>query len=461
MIQSLPCPGCHRTLVLAADVSLQAVLRCRHCSHQFVLGEMVAAEMGFWEVVDDPNAPEPKAVGRADDAGDHDANDGAELELAESEEYVSPQLLMKKQGEKKNVDWSKFEPITHEQYERMRRKGKSPIWSMISVLLGGLASIPIATLLIWHVLGKDPLRMGPVVGRYAPWIVPTQFQPFESDFEADNRQPAPRPAPRAGASGFRRFDGEMNASPTESPSDSKAPAASETLEINTTAESRPFQIRDRRAPRPMLAPSDSSAEAQPIDETTSESPVATEIPVNDVFTIINQVEKDLEAWNERGEDREMHKKLALQIYSNLATLALAIDRIPSGSPVRRLVRTELQSVGLTITQHSDIQQLIQAGSRFWLTSHRDEPLGLAVVIEVDEVSEVENGWQVRAVAAVGEEAIPIAVPKELIVLLSPGQKLFIIGSLTSKQSIPNLAAPDIPSQSALKLMANYVRVLEP
>ena len=183
--------------------------------------------------------------------------------------------------------------------------------------------------------------------------------------------------------------------------------------------------------------------------------------MNDVFTIINQVEKDLEAWNERGEDREMHKKLALQIYSNLATLALAIDRIPSGSPVRRLVRTELQSVGLTITQHSDIQQLIQAGSRFWLTSHRDEPLGLAVVIEVDEVSEVENGWQVRAVAAVGEEAIPIAVPKELIVLLSPGQKLFIIGSLTSKQPIPNLAAPDIPSQSALNLMANYVRVLEP
>ena len=457
MIQTLPCPGCHRTLALSADVSLQAVLRCRHCSHQFVLGEMVEAELGFWEVVDDPNAPDPKVRGNVDD--------DAELELAKSEEYISPQWLLKKQAEKKNVDWSQSEPITQQQYERMRRKGKSPIWSMLSVLLGGLASIPIATLLIWHVLGKDPLRMGPVVGRYAPWIVPTRFQPYEADFEADNRLSAPH----AGASGFRRFDSVMNASPSdssettkESPSDSASTATNAPSETNTTARSRPFTVRDRRAPRPMQALPDFPETAQPNAETNSSSPSATDDPVTDVFTIINQVEMDLDAWNERGEDRELHKKLAFQTYSNLATLALAIDQIPPGSPLRRLARTELHGIGLTITQHTDIQQqLIQAGSRFWLTSHREELFGLAVVIEIAQVSEVDNVWQVTALTAANEEAMLITVPKELVSSLSPGQKFFILGSLTRMKPAANLEAPDTTSKSALSLAANYVHALEP
>ncbi len=460
MIQTLPCPGCHRTLALTADVSLQAVLRCRHCSHQFVLGEMVEAELGFWEVVDDPNAPAPKVRGNVDD----DVDD-AELELAKSDEYISPQLLLKKQAEKKHLDSSQSEPITQQQYERMRRKGKSPIWSMLSVLLGGLASIPIATLLIWHVLGKDPLRMGPVVGRYAPWIVPARFQPYEADFEADNG----RTAPPAGASGFRRFDNVMNASPSDSSkttaasaSDSASTATNAPSETNTTTQSRPFIVRDRRAPRPMQALPDFPETDQPTDETNSTGPSAIENPVTDVFTIINQVEKDLDAWNERGEDRELHKKLALQTYSNLATLALTIDQIPLGSPLRRLVRTELHGIGLTITQHTDLQQqLIQAGSRFWLTSHQDEHFGLAVVIEIAEVSEVDNVWQITALTAANEEAMLITVPKELISAISPGQKFFILGSLTRIKPAADLEAPDSTSKSALSLTASYIHALAP
>jgi hypothetical protein len=381
--------------VLAAEVSLQAVLRCRHCSHQFVLGEMVEAELGFWEVVDDPNTPKPKVVDAAEGVDD------AALELAKSEEYFSPQMLLKKQAEKENVEWSKFEPITTEQYERMRRKGKSPIWSMLSVLLGGLASIPIATLLIWHVLGKDPLQMGPVVGRYAPWIVPTRFQPNESDFEADNRQPPP-----AGASGFRRFDSVMN------------------------------------------------------DETTAQRPVITETPGSDVFTIINQVEMDMEAWNERGEDRELHKKLALQTYSNLASLALAIGDLPAASPLQRLVRTELHSVGQQVSQHTDIQHLIQSGSRYWLSSHQDRLVGLAIVINVAMATEVDNAWQLSPAIGDGEESIQITVPKEVFPSLSQGQNIFVIGSLSRMKSVSN-SELESSAKSASFLTANYVHMLEP
>ena len=419
MIQTLPCPACHRTLVLAAETSLQAVLRCRHCSHQFVLGEMVEAELGFWEVVDDPNATEPKVTSAVNV---NSAADEPELELAKSEEYVSPQTLAKKRAEKKNVDWSKFEPISHDQYERMRRKTKSPIWSMLSVLLGGLASIPIATLLIWHVLGKDPLQMGPVVGRYVPWVVPTRFQPFKPDLVDDNNQPTPP----VGASRFRRFDDVMNASPSDAPdqtSDSSAntpsPAVNEASEPSTTAEKT----------------------------------------ADNVFARINQVEKDLQAWNKRGDDREANKKLAYEAYANLSVLALAIDDLPAASPQRRLVRTELNSVGKEVSQHSDIQQLIQYCSAASLTNSQGDRIGLAIVTKVAVATETVDSWLVKPSPT--SNAMQIVVPKEIIPSLSAGENLLVIGSLKQDKPASTSESIDSSSNSEPIFTANYVHVLEP
>ena len=427
MIQALPCPGCHRVLVLTAQASLQAVLRCRHCSHQFVLGEMIEAELGYWEVVDDPNAPELKAVGASDDA---------EIELAK-DEYVSPQMLMKAEAEKKKTDWSKFEPITHEQYERMRRKGKSPIWSMLSVLLGGLASIPIATLLIWHVLGKDPLQMGPTVARFAPWIVPTRFRPSNFDEE-----PLPT-APLAGESGLPRVN---------------APAPN------------PRWANGRQAPRVFPAPSISSGLVD--EEPAKAEPESEPIPI-DVFSAINLVKKDLEAWHERGDDKETIKQIALRTYSNLATLALAIHQLPSPSPIRRLVRTELNAVGKDINDHADIQDLIQKGSIFWLGNHKEDLVGLAITIKVASLSETEDAWQVTSATKLSEEAIQIVVPKEVVPSLAEGQDLLAIGCLTREKppaqedssASPESSEPSESSNETTKpasiFTANYGYVLKP
>jgi len=416
---------------------------------------MVEAEMGFWEVVDDPNALEPK-VSVLDEAESADA----EIELAKSEEYISPQMLLKKQAEKKKTDSSKFEPITHEQYERMRRKAKSPIWSMLSVLLGGLASIPIATLLIWHVLGKDPLQMGPVVARYAPWIVPTRFQPY--DFDEDIQ----RPEPPSGASGFRRFDNVMNSSTdfsatSGSPSDSEPFAVGSSSETTSSAQSRPFRSRDHSAPQAMPDSSDSSVEEPLNNESTAESPLATAPPSNDVFSVINQVKKDLEAWNERGEDRELQKKLAFQTYSSLSSLALASNQLPLASPIRRLVRTELHSVGQQVAQHLDIQQLIQSGSRFWLTSHQEDLIGLAIVISVARATEADNVWHITPATSFGEESIQITVPKEILPSLSEGQNILAIGCLARAKSAAKAEPLELASKSTSMLTANYVYVLKP
>lgn len=428
MIQTLPCPGCKRTLVLAAETALEATLRCQHCSQQFVLGEMIEAELGYWEVVSDSEATVPKYNDDVEvDVKVEVAADDAVLELSRSE-FDSPQTLLKKPAESKKVDWSKFEPISHEQYERMRRKGKSPVWSMISVLLGGLASIPIATLLIWHVLGKDPLRMGPAVGKFAPWIVPIQFQ---SNRFAEEKLPPP---PIAGTSGFRRFENVQSAS------------------ANTP--SLPSRIQERGViPEPLT----STGAESPNDRANSQS---IETPSLDVFSSINRVEMDFKAWNDRGADRELQKKLAVQTYSSLSSLAFAIERLPTASPVRRLARSELHAIGQQVAAHADIQNLIQSGSRYWISNQNDDVLGLAIVIKVARATEVDNGWQIVPQTALGSEPIQITVPKDILSSLSEGQNLLATGCLTREKSAsPDTEKPSSISSSTLK--ANFAYVLMP
>lgn len=61
------------------------------------------------------------------------------------------------------------------------RKQSSPIGTILSVIGGGFASIPVAILLIWYLLGTDPFSTGPVVAQWVPWIVPTKFRGSPSE----------------------------------------------------------------------------------------------------------------------------------------------------------------------------------------------------------------------------------------------------------------------------------------
>ncbi len=392
---------------------------------------MIESNLGFWDVVEDPNPP---AQSSATASSSHsnapgDSSDASsELELAESE-YESPQTLLKKQSIKKDVDWSKFEPITHEQFEKMRRKAKSPVWSMVSVLLGGVASIPVATLLIWHLLGKDPFQAGPTVARYLPWVVPAQFHARGGQRFNDP------PIPPEQGSGFRKFDSVMT--PPE-PADVQYESPAE-VPLNATQAEAILAPKSRRAGGAPAVPTPYVAVDNSTGSTASASMVAPEAPApkkNDehVFKTITKVESDFDAWENRPEDREEQRRIAQETYSDLASLAASIHQLPAGSPLRRLIRTELDSIGSKTTEQKDIQQLIQAGSRHWISTHRDESsFPMAIIVEVDKAEEVESAWQISATEAtsLGTNSLKIVAPKESLPAIASGQKLLIFGVMNS------------------------------
>ncbi|MEM7475557.1 MAG: hypothetical protein AAF483_11255, partial [Planctomycetota bacterium] len=179
---------------MKSGVSEKAKLACPKCEEEFVLIDLLESQYGFWKVVTDPGdeiklaseKPDFREVSRplagTVSAGSLSGNqpvrpaanidDDEELKIRDAEDEAKPKQ-----------QFTSVEPITYEQFEKMKRKDRSPLWSMIQIVLGGLAAIPIALILIWHLLGKDIGGAGPVVAKYAPWLVPEKFHPEGGDDE--------------------------------------------------------------------------------------------------------------------------------------------------------------------------------------------------------------------------------------------------------------------------------------
>lgn len=198
-----PCPSCHKMLQPPLQASGSAKLRCPLCQHELVAYDLVQGAHRAWMVIEDPGGEDlfadfqarpteetpphyghglhgnrheshtrhpvsPYPVSIKDSVTSHDG----ELKLA-PEEAHSQEAAEEEHG--KPIQWEKFKPITHEEFQRRRRAAKSPIASVLQVVLGGFAAIPVSLLILWYGFGKDVADAGPTVAEYVPWIVPQKF----------------------------------------------------------------------------------------------------------------------------------------------------------------------------------------------------------------------------------------------------------------------------------------------
>lgn len=165
-----------------------------------------------------------------------------------------------------------------------------------------------------------------------------------------------------------------------------------------------------------------------VDQNVQESTESAPATADNVFKLIDDVEKNLTAWIDRIDDLG-NKQLAQQIYGGLTSVALAVNEIPATSAIRRLVRNELRTTSKTIDEQLEIQQLIQAGSRHWLPKLQSgAPGGTALVVEVVEASERDGSWQITTTSPnPGAPNLVIVAPLEVASALSPGQRIFVLG----------------------------------
>ena len=67
-------------------------------------------------------------------------------------------------------------PASIRSSRRPRQKSENPITTMIKVGLGGLMAAPLAQLILWWAFSKDPVKLGPKVSPYVPWVVPKSLR---------------------------------------------------------------------------------------------------------------------------------------------------------------------------------------------------------------------------------------------------------------------------------------------
>ncbi|MFO0939735.1 MAG: hypothetical protein U0930_03100 [Pirellulales bacterium] len=425
VLQVLPCPQCGKQSLIPHQVSLEASIRCPHCAAQLVVGEVLLSQFSSWEIIDDP----AEAFGQPPRKLDPGVVVPVPTENVEGQLCLAP--FNPDQDPVSPPQASTLESIARSgsmsEYERRRRKQKSPIWSVIPVVLGGVAAFPIALLIIWHVLGRDIGGLGPKVAEFAPWIVPKRLHPFAADNNNANVRPVGegrgRAVPERGASGFRQFDDVM-------PEPKKAP------ELDDAGDSGSDAAKEDNSD----SASNSSAKAiprAPVTNADSNQPdsAVSNSPGMDLFSqirasrkLIDDLAKSVEA------ERSDRSQLAREFFEKLRILAQAFGNIDKQNPVWRKVKDEAGPLARQITQNAKIADVMTGlatkaasdAKKVELTG--DDRLWLPTTLEVTSAELVDSVWIVSGKHAFDKSTV-VEIPRSLSPQVMPEQKLWVLGAL--------------------------------
>ncbi len=470
----LPCPACERVTALTVEVSPSSRLRCPHCGGEFSFSTLFRQPGDVqWQVVGSGSGRDTAVGSKTNDEQAESANsrtlnmddptaktlvdalgeyEGLKLEPTASQlddgedfhlESLDPSLTsadatasLRDESDSlqdanetlataRKTDWSSFQPPSGLPSGRRRRKQQSsPVWSILQVALGGLAAIPIALMLVWHVIGTDVADAGPWVGRYAPWIVPEKFRPYQSLTAPESRIPTPA------SSGLPSAGGLPEASPTvdkqlvdENITDPPQQSATDGIPVHSE-------------PRPATAESTlgvSPAAAQAPTEIELNAPL-----LSNVFAMIRQANEHLDEWTVAKQTVAKQSEkvdlgtLAKTTYANLTNLALAIDKLPQTTSLMRPVRKQLGVLGKQVSDKDDVKRLVIDESRAWvnaqsLAEDSSKGYGLAMIFIVEQAEKVADAqdqwWKVVPTnkSSLGEPPLEIRIPFDVALSLSADQ----------------------------------------
>ncbi len=481
LFQLLPCSRCQRTFSVRGQITENALLKCPNCGNQFRVGEFLDALYEPWVVVEDPGlstasidgsnklelvrtAARDSAVPAAsvalgndleveDDIQDiaaaivdeedrglnvNDHSEGFRL-VDDSPSPISPEVDPTT-GERQ-VDWSKFKPITHDEFQKLRRGQRSGIWSVIQVVLGGAAAIPVSLLLIWHVLGKDVAGAGPIVSQYLPWIVPKQFHTTSLPEIRRNDKPQSR-IPEPGESGFPKFDdvssnGLSDASPTDSPSEMVG-----SLAKNSNGESDDAQKNVNTSVQ-NTPPVSSTGEL--IDLIHS-----AQLKINNLRAVIAQIDTIKQRdGNVAPSELSKQAEAIVSLYGDLARLGAQLaETDPDALP--RPIRNELKEMCLSIKRQPEVLQALSQAVRAQLDKRipKSRP-GWVLVCEIGAVQKQQNVYRVMiADPELARLQLPtIEIPTRVVTAVTEGQKLIMLGRFVDDGTVESSSSENSTSSA--------------
>lgn len=414
------CPNCQHHIHLPEGVSQTALLQCPMCGHTTPASELTHGVGPTWIVVEPGDAGTPlvstapivstaatvTAATSADaspaeaDASNASSGSTDEREYEPTESSLPKADRTRKQPLKQQ-DWSKHKPLTHDEYQKRKRKSSSPMAGIVQIVLGGALALPIAQLLIWHVLGKDPFELAPKAAAYAPWIVPYKFRPYTPSNETkfvERSSPRRSNNAKSGSGIARDFDAELAASLADSekrPATKPEKAPEVLMEERMTAE-KEAGARDAKEKEETSVPNDSP------NTVTKDAPVSE----SEKLTLaIASTRQAIEDWTTVAKESSAERrKVANNFYSGLATCVEQFAKI-EGEPNARIMKRELDKLVREVGADPELIQLVRAGGFAKLSKANDTltaGTGLALVATLDGDREA-NTWNIKARKSIVKE----------------------------------------------------------
>ncbi len=214
------CIGCNGLVRFPAQTRAHAMVRCPRCAQTYRLAEILDPDIPALEIVEEP-AHLNTATAGSDEAAV--SNKYEPMTEQENGRFIVPDYLAKaaerkprrrsrsnsgvsnsgvSESDARNQDLDSARERAREQETRVgrgrpsrRSPKRNPFLDFIMYLLGGLMALPVAQLMIWWILGTDPIGIAPEVSRVIPMVVPPDLRegdPIESGADKKIKQKTPR-----------------------------------------------------------------------------------------------------------------------------------------------------------------------------------------------------------------------------------------------------------------------------
>lgn len=244
------CPKCADSVVLPGHASQRATVRCPLCQEAFPLAEVLDKMPPALIVVDDPDAAAAEPLAGTAAAATAAAPLSVEPESNGAE--FAPLSIETATSAAPATAARRRRPVA-----TAKRKPKSPIAEGVKIVLGGVAGLAIAQVILWWIGSAkewpskraDISGLAPKVARFAPWIVPERYRGQKPSAEAVG-------GPETGASAAAGAPGGVP--PNELPQrtfvnpSEPAPAAS-TAKSPAARAKKPGKSQKSAVPEPLAA----------------------------------------------------------------------------------------------------------------------------------------------------------------------------------------------------------------
>lgn len=181
------CPQCADSVRLPDGASRSATVRCPLCQEEYPLAAALDKLPPTLIVISDPEAAELTLASL--DSGTAVAAAAPAFVDLEGVGAFSPAMTETDAARRPSGAASRRRPVA-----TRKRKPKNPAVEAVKVILGGVAGLAIAQVILWW-MGSwkswprqraDMFELGPKVARFAPWAVPARYQIEKGKTDADN-----------------------------------------------------------------------------------------------------------------------------------------------------------------------------------------------------------------------------------------------------------------------------------